>query len=83
MVCFILHFLVIVTYLGKSRQELKQVRNLEAPTQADTMEEHCLLVCSVQFLTCLRGRIMHNRATLPYQSLQQKMPHNLSTALSY
>lgn len=28
MVCFILHFLVTVTYLGKSRQELKQDRNL-------------------------------------------------------
>lgn len=83
-----LHFLIIVTYLWKSRQELKQGRNLEAATQADTMEEHCLLVFSAQFLICLsttriRGRIMHNRATLPYQSLNQKMPHNLATALSY
>jgi hypothetical protein len=34
----------------KSGQKLKQGRNLEAGADAETMEEGCLLACSVCFL---------------------------------
>ena len=46
-----LHFHTIV-HQWKSEQELKQGRNLEAGTGAETMEYYCLLACSLWLSTC-------------------------------
>jgi len=38
---------------GKTRQELKQDRNVVAGTEAEAVEECCLLACSVICLACI------------------------------
>jgi hypothetical protein len=42
---FSLHFYIVVHHQRKSGQELTQGRNLEARTDAEAMEECCLLDC--------------------------------------
>ena len=46
---FGLHFDIVFRHWKKSKQEIKQGRNLEAETEAETMEEYCWLACSSWF----------------------------------
>jgi hypothetical protein len=73
---FCLHFQVTVYHWGKSGQELKQGKNLEAGTDTEATGERCLLACYQDHQA--RGGATHNGLALVCRSWIKKMTYRLA-----
>lgn len=79
-VYFIFNFLA-VHHWEKSRQELKQARNLKAETEVEAIEESCFLTFLLSYSSqdhhCRCGTV-HSEWALPHQLPIMKLCHRLA-----